>query len=163
MDDTESPAFTAYNWPGSAEHGKTIKPKPKTKKTRAKKGRKPRAPPKKPPKKPVYKPPWGEGDLPETAPRSKEIEWVHSNLADMIEASEGHLDRINYARCTTPPPSRGTVLLLQIAAEKPADFVKARLAGFKHVVDPLEMERRDKMQVADIEAVLEQFEEAGKR
>ena len=151
-DETE-PAYTEENWPQSESKSKFAR---KSKKASKRSKRTPR-------KKPLYKHQWK--GLPDNAPTKVEADWVAANLDDALEERVDGVARINFAKCTTNPPSRAAIMMLKIAAKDPDAFVLKRLAasGKNVVVDVHEMERRDKMQVAEIKEILGQFEDAGKR
>jgi len=112
-----------------------------------------------------YRPPkrWEE-ELPPTAPGEIEAEWVHSNLFYAVETTSRGNVRINYLRCTSDPPSRGALALLAVAARDPKEFeAKIRPSMLKNAQDDEgEIEKRDRMQLRDIELIVRQFKDAGR-
>lgn len=114
----------------------------------------------------AYTVPWKQKDLPKRASVKKQLEWVHAHLFYVREVRtvEGReVVRINYSKFTEKPPCGGALTILERAVVNPDRFIdKVLPLLMKNVVDPDELVRRDKMQVADIEEILKQFEDAGK-
>lgn len=107
-------------------------------------------------------PEWGE--LPASAKFEVEVEWVYGNYSLIVEhRSNGN--RIKLARAKSPAPSMAAIGLLEWVAESTtnrAAFYKDLVPKAKKVDadDDIEVIRRERKSIGEIEAILAKMEEA---
>ena len=100
-------------------------------------------------------PAWG--DLPESAPWSEEIQWVHENRFHCITWRQNGMPKINFY-AASPAPSKGALALMQDAATNPKAFLallnKAKTGGDDGNSDA---ERGEKRSIAEVRKVLAKY------
>lgn len=95
--------------------------------------------------------------IPERADPRSEVEWVHSQLYFIVREMRSGRIKIDFNRASSPPPSRGTLQLLQYAIEDRKGFNTIRGNIIKQVDDEGEIEKRERMKVEEIREILGQF------
>lgn len=165
--DTDSPEEPSSDWfsertkrkPRPKAKAKKLKRKPKKKgverrgRPRKAKGVTPRT---------IGPIPWD--DVPARATTREDVEWAYANMYQARIFHDVGPPTPDLCACTGRPPSMGALAQLDYAVREPdAWLAKVHTPMMKTVIDAQELKQRDKVQRVDIEAILKQFVDAGKR
>lgn len=106
--------------------------------------------------------PWD--NVPASATTREDVAWAYANMYQSQIFHDVGPPTPDLGACTGPPPSMGALAQLAYAVRDPeAWLAKVHTPMMKTVVDAQELKQRDKLQRVDIEKVLKQFVDAGKR
>jgi hypothetical protein len=101
--------------------------------------------------------PPGWENLPLSASREAEVEWVHQNFMRVVqEIAEGR-QRIRWLKARTAPPSEGAMRLMKRAASSPNTFDRDIFFKSREGGDDLGLVKEERAAIEEIRGMLEKY------